>query len=91
MDYIFVVVSNKCFHGTHAVVTDLDGVLVRYTVQFVLFGEVFVDKLEEVSTDVCLYSYTVLGVVPYYVALSFPLITCWLFVVGEAGSVATRL
>ena len=52
MDYIFVVVSNKCFHVTHAAVTDLDGVLVRYTVQFVLFGEVFVDKLEEDSTDV---------------------------------------
>ena len=61
MDYIFVVVPNKCFHVTHAAVTDLDGVLVKYTVQFVLFGEVFVDKLEEDSTDVCLYAYTVWG------------------------------
>ena len=91
MEYILVVVSSKCFHVTHAAVTDLDGVLVKYTVQFVPFGEVFVNKLEEDSTDVCLYAYTVCGVVPYYVALSFPLITCWLFVVGEAGSIATGL
>ena len=28
----------SCFHVTHAAVTDLDGALVKYTVQFVLFG-----------------------------------------------------
>ena len=37
MDYILGVVFNKFFHVTNAAVTDLDGVLVKYTVQFVLF------------------------------------------------------
>ena len=89
VDYILVVVCNKCFHVTHSALTDLDGVLVKYAVQCVLFWEVFVNKLEEDSTDVRLYAYTVWGFIPYYVALLFPFITVCLFDVGEAGSVAT--
>ena len=69
MDYILVVVSNKCFYVTHAAVTDLDGVLAKCTVQFVLFGEVFVNKLEEDSTDVCLYAYAVWGGGLYHIML----------------------
>ena len=67
VECILVVVSIKRFHVTHAAVTDLDGVLVKYIVQFVLFGGVFVHKLEEDSTDVCLYAYIVWGL--YHIML----------------------
>ena len=72
-----------------ATVTDLDGVLVEYMVQYVLFWEVFVYMFEEDSTSGHLYVYVIWGAVPYYAALSVPPVACRLFAVGEDVGVST--
>ena len=89
MDYFYVVVFDECFHVAHATVTDLDGFLVKYTVQFVLFGEFFSISLRK-TLQMFVCTFILYGrVVPYYAALSVPPVACRLFAVGEGVGVPT--
>ena len=75
-------------HIIHAVVVDLDFVLVNNFVKLVMRGEVLSKKVEEFFTDVILHMFAVWWIEPDYVSFSVPItLSAGLFFVGEADFV----
>ena len=65
-----VVTLNDAFDVLCAAITDFDGVTVKDLVQLMMFWEMFIDKFQEVSPNICCYVFAERWVKPNYVSLS---------------------
>ena len=93
ISYFLVVSVDDRFHVVHTAVSNFDVILVEKAVVFVLFWEVFKNKIEKCSPDVSLDVFTERRVVPDNISLSVASRSCRLlvFVVGQCFRIATGL